>query len=192
MLPIEMAARLKNPGLIEKQFLQYLKDSGAKVTQSKTIASQILYHQKDLTGLNSTEFFTGEKVNGMSNINGSFVRPESEHFVIYGIRCLYAEEASPLPDTIYNNGILSNLVLSGPVPVNSVFSMTVNSIRVLKNVPLTEFDSLSTDETGGFFLLNEPVLWMGQTELKIALNAKPGQTYAGENIRFELLGIGLI
>jgi len=194
MLPEEMEARLKFPGKIEEAFLNYLKKSDAKVNQSKTIATQILYHQKEVLGLNSVDFFTGQKDADGSNINGSFVRPESEHFVIYGIKCyLSPNGGTPITaDRIYENGILSNPNLVDFVPLNAVFSVTINSVRVLKNVPLTEFDSLSTAETGGFFLLNEPLLWQGQTELKLNLKAKTGQTFNDESMRFELVGIGLI
>jgi len=193
MLPVEIAARLKFPGRIEKAFLNYLEKSGAKVNQSKTIASQILYHQKETLGQNSVDFFTGQSIGDDTNINGSFIRPESEHFVIYAIKCYLTDNGgTPTADRVYENGILGNALLVDAVNLNAVFSLTVNSVRLLKNVPLTEFDALSVTETAGYLLLNEPILWEGQTELKLNVKAKPGETFNDESLRFELIGMGLI
>lgn len=188
MIPVEIAARINNPGKIEKALLHYLEKSGAKVNQSKTIASQILYHQKALNGLNSVEFFTGNLNSEETNIV-NFTRPESEHFLIYGIKAYYLDDTDPIG--VYETGIVGGPLL-GPELVNANISITVNSVRVLKNLPCTEFDALDITQNQGIAMLNEPILWPGQTSLILTLQAKPGVNFGLECVRFELIGIGLI
>ena len=193
MLPIEIQARLRRPGAIEKNFLEYLQKSKARVNMSKTIASQVLYHQKPVANQNIVQFFTGQNFPGQSNIESTFTRPESEHFVIYGMRCFLGNLTEPGETALsaYTLGITDSPF--GDVNfLNSVFSLEINGITLLKNVPLTEFDSLTTTNFAGMLLLNEPLLWQGQQQMKLTLKAKPGVTFGDFNVRFELYGIGLI
>ena len=194
MLPLEMATRLKYPGKIEEAFLNYLKKSGASINQSKTIASQILYHQKIIEGLNSVSFFTGTSTDQDTNINGGFVRPESEHFLIYAIRVSLAERGviPNTADTVYSPGVLGSVVTDAFIVEKANLSITVNSLRVLKNLPLTEFDGEETDDTIGMFLLDEPILWQGQTELKALIQSNDNIAFSATNLRLEFFGIGLI
>jgi hypothetical protein len=189
MLPEEIEARIKAPGKLEKAFLQYLQDAKCNIDQSKTIATQVLYHQVELNGQSAVDFFTGNLDTANTNIVGSFVRPQSEHFVIYAIR-IYQGSGSP---SIYLPGYDQFDPVINPAYSNSYFSLQVNSVRVLKNVPVTEFDTENTNNYRGYFLLNEPIIWEGQTEAKLTLQAPQGTLFPADlAIRFEFVGIGLI
>ena len=82
--------------------------------------------------------------------------------------------------------------------MQSQLSFLVNGVQVLKNMPLSESVANITTDEQGVILLNEPVIWGGQTEAQITVNAKPGILYgdvANElfvALGIELIGIGLI
>lgn len=80
MLPIQIERRFAHPKRLQKEFLNYLKESNAPINQSKSIASNILYHAKDISLQKNISFFTGTYISTDTNIVGNFVRPESEHF----------------------------------------------------------------------------------------------------------------
>lgn len=205
MLPIEIAQRLKFPGQIEKAFLKYLTRAKLPIDQSKTIASQNLYHRKNVSGLNSVQFFTGNyNVNETNVPTGSFLRPASEHFVIYGIKIFLAENNRPIENVaqeIFFGGICENFNISGAELqkfIQSQLTFLVNGVQVLKNMPLSESVANITTDEQGVILLNEPVIWAGQTEAQITINAKPGILYGNVSneiflaLGIELIGIGLI
>lgn len=205
MLPIEIAQRLKFPGQIEKAFLQYLKRAKLSIDQSKTIASQNLYHRKSITGLNTVQFFTGQYDQNETNVpTGSFLRPASEHFVIYGIKLSAVFTNLPITNVaqqVFTGGITDSFTLvSSEVQklVQSQMNLVVNGIQVLKNMPLSESVANITTENQGVILLNEPVIWAGQTEIDLSIAAKNGVQWgdAGSNfymgLGVELIGIGLI
>lgn len=202
MLPLETEFRLLNPGAIETAFINYLKKSKAKIDQDKTIASVHLYHQKEITGLNTVEFFTGDFIAQNTNIEGSsFIRPMSEHFVITQLKIFIGEtpESEPAFEVNYTPGIIDNLAVSGIAQLTkATLNMEVNGIRYLKNLPLGESDANLTGDEVGQIPLNEPILWQGNTDCIIQVKAKPGQTFGNvglnqyQYMRMELIGIGLI
>ena len=86
MLPLTLEKRLENPGLFEKQFVDYLIAGNWNVDTSKSIAYEVLTDYRNVTTRTNAQFFTGQFVQAQTNIRGSYVRPQGEHFVIYGIR----------------------------------------------------------------------------------------------------------
>ena len=187
MLPASIRKRFASPGLLERQFLDYLEQANLNIDNSKTIASQSLYHQLNVSANTVNEFFTGTFVAADTNVPGSnFVRPQSEHFVIYAIRILTGSSDADT-DVLYTPGNPGGDVgLS-----NSVLTITNNNVTELKNYPLTEALSDLTTRDQGLILLDEPIIWGGQTELKATMQLKAG-AYAALAVRVELLGIGLI
>jgi hypothetical protein len=187
MLPASIRKRFATPGLMERQFLDYLEQANLRIDNSKTIASQSLYHQLNVTANTVNEFFTGTFVQADTNVPGSsFVRPQSEHFVIYAVRILTGTSDTET-DVLYTPGnSTGDIGLS-----NTVATVNNNNITELKNYPLTEALSDLTTRDQGLIMLDEPILWGGQTELKVTLNLKAG-AYTTLAVRIELLGIGLI
>jgi hypothetical protein len=193
MLPKEIIKRFLHPGQMEKDFMNYLKKSKAKVNQDKTLATNVLYHAVPVvTGDVQAQFFTGQYINTNTNIDGgSFVRPESEHFLIYAIRLYNGDAAQPIDSNYTRGGNSSSTGLS-----NAVVSLVCNSVQELKNVPLDQFDTdlyASAGQWRGTLLLDEPILWEGQTELEMTLRTKdPAGFSIDQALRFDLVGIGLI
>jgi len=207
MLPLSIEKRISQPGLLERQFLNYLREANAPIDQSKSIAYEVLFDVKKSTAQNNVELFTGQLDQAYTNIRGTYVRPQSEHFLIYGIRG-YKEDDTieqpfvPLANIPMQKGFSSNDgFVDKPVAPYSLatLSISVNSVRMSKKIPLTEFDNFMVNKERGTVYLDQPILWEGQTELKLRVetndsnNVFPG--IAGENesyLRFDLLGIGLI
>lgn len=190
MLPVQIEKRFKFPKQLQKEFINYLRVSGAKISQDKTIASQVLYHSKAVGVTTSETFFNGAFSSDATNIVGQFIRPESEHFVIYGIRMYTSNVAGTASEQIWTRG-LGTIVRDN---LRSAYiSIDVNGLRVLKNFPTAEFDEDLTTKDQGTAYIDEPILWQGQTDLKLNLQS-PDATPFGLNqwVRFDLVGIGLI
>jgi len=191
MLNKMMLSRFLKPGEMERNFLNYLKESKAKISQSKTIAKQVLNNSKYANGINTVNFFVGEPVPVETNVTGSFERPESEHFLIYGIRFYSGTgDFRTIPTaTQFNRG----QTYLNPQVNNAVVNVECNSIRVLKNVPIDKFNNENTSSNDlGTMLLDEPILWQGQQEFLITMSTKDGSNFNNTSLRFDLVGIGLI
>lgn len=209
MLPLQIQKRLASPGKLENEFLTFLRKANAPIDQSKTIAYQVLYDTKKTSGESTVELFTGEFNQELTNIEGSFIRPASEHFLIYGIRGYFADNvpdpllagALPLVRGFTNTENFDN----GTTPplMNSQMSIQINSVRLNKYIPLSEFDNSETaGATRGTMFLDQPLLWQGQTELKLTVETNdPSVNFdsagavpigTAQYIRFDLFGLGLI
>ena len=73
-------------------------------------------------------------------------------------------------------------------------SIQINSVRMMKYVPLTEFDNVLTNRDRGTMIISQPLLWQGQTELKLTVQTNdPANVFEDQQyLRFDLLGLGLI
>lgn len=194
MLPKEIIKRINNPGGFEEEFINYLKVSKAPINQDKTIAYQVLSDARPVpVGSSVVKYFTGTFNQVNTNIQtGSYVRPESEHFLIYGIRAYYGIGATPDLVTWSRGGWIG----SGAF-YNSVINLVCNSVQYLKNVPVDQFEpDTDASENGGraTLWLDEPILWEGQTELVLEQSTKDPAGYQTLTacMRFDLVGIGLI
>jgi len=207
MLPLTIQKRLASPGKLENEFLNFLRKANAPIDQSKTIAYQVLTDAKVVGGQNNVEFFTGDFVQNRTNIDGSFIRPSSEHFLIYGIRGYFNKEVPGADLTNFNipfkRGFTSLDAIGQeiePSITQAQMSINVNSVRLNKYIPLTEFDNQETAGSRGTMFLDQPILWQGQTELKLVVEtANPSilfpENALGDSIsvmRFDVFGLGLI
>jgi len=188
MLKKQMIQQFLNPKKIQKGFINYMEASKANINQDKTIAYTVLNDSKDINGLRVVDFFQGQNVPVQTNIEGDFVRPESEHLLIYKIR-FYLAAGQSVTAANFNRGINGNASL-----INSTFDVYSNGVRVLKNIPMTVFiqDATSSLNDRGTYTLDEPILWQGQTPFLLQMKDKSGLTYNTNAARFDLVGIGLI
>ena len=205
MLPLEIEKRIENPGLLENQFIQYLIAGNWPIDQSKSIAYQVLTDYRNVSGRTNQNFFTGQLVQAQTNIRGSYVRPQGEHFVIYGIRIYQADfDGAVDPQFLtWRKASYTNQNFNGtPIPTafsNATYTIVNNGVTELKNMPFLMHDNtLVTDERGTLYL-NQPICWAGQTELILSVRTNgPGNPFAGDGqesntlLRFDLVGIGLI
>ena len=189
MLPLSIQKRFESPGKLEQDFLNFLKRANAPIDQSKTIGYEVLYHSLLIGATDKRDYFTGQLNQFETNIRGSFVRPSSEHFVIYGIKGYYAKEVQKGFTSI--NSFADD---PDPVVINSSFSFLNNGIRVLRHVPLTEFDNENFMGDRGVIYLDQPILWEGQEAIKLTISTNdPNTTFENiPRIRFDLVGLGLI
>ena len=206
MIPLQIQKRFANPGQLENDFMNYLSKANLPVQQSKTISTQVLYDAKRVDGFQSVEFFTGNYNALNTNIEGDYVRPASEHFLIYGIMGSFA---NPVPDANVTNGqydwvkgftTTNAFADTQQIPLqNAQVSIEINSVRYNKYIPTTEWDGELKTDASGWCYLNTPILWPGQTSLTLTLEtnaqnitfpqpAQGSQTF----VRFDLYGIGLI
>lgn len=205
MLPLEIEKRIENPGLLENQFIQYLIAGNWPIDQSKSIAYEVLTDYRNVSGRTNAQFFTGTFVQSQTNIRGSYVRPQGEHFVIYGIRIYYTtfnntfnpqnvtwKKASYTADN-FANGLIDNPL------ANCTYSIVNNGIQELKNMPFLMHDNTLVTDARGTLFLNQPICWAGQTELVLSVRTNdPNNAFSGDGVetnsllRFDLVGIGLI
>ena len=205
MLPLETEKRIENPGLLENQFIQYLIAGNWPIDQSKSIAYEVLTDYRNVTGRTNAQLFTGQLVQSQTNIRGSYVRPQGEHFVIYGIRIYYGEftgEFNPQFVTWKKASYVEQNFVDGPIDgpfANCTYSIVNNGITAIKNMPFLMHDNtLVTDERGTLFL-NQPICWAGMTELNFNVRSNdPANVFQGTLpesntlLRVDLVGIGLI
>lgn len=187
MLPLSIQNRFKRPGQMEREFMNYLKEANLTFDNSKTIASVEYYHQAVVVGNSNINFFTGNFNANDTNLVGSFVRPQSEHAVIYGIR-VHSGASATLEQTAWVPGY----GIAALRAVNGKTTITNNSEVELKNFPSTAWLNTLTTKDDGLFLLDEPIIWAGQTELKYTLDLITAEVLANYNVRISLVGIGLI
>ena len=201
MLPLTIQKRLASPGKLENEFLNFLRKANAPIDQSKTIAYQVLTDSKLTGGQNNVEFFTGDFVQNRTNIDGSYIRPSSEHFLIYGIRGYYVDEIPPGSDINFNVPLRRGFTTldafndqQAPALSQAQMSINVNSVRLNKYIPLTEFDNQETAGSRGTMFLDQPILWQGQTELKLVVETADPSILFNDNsaMRFDVFGLGLI
>jgi len=170
--------------------MNFIKQNNLVFNQSKTLAELIRYDQKVIGDQSTVQFFSGDFIAGNTNLLNSYIPPESEHQVIWGIRVL---STGAVEDPVYlSTWIEGNANL--PSIQNAKLSVTNNSLVVLRDYPLADFIPDLTTKDIGFITLSEPIVWAGNTNLSCTLKtASPNTTFpADAGMRIELHGIGLI
>ena len=200
MLPIQIERRLEQPKKLEQDFINYLLSANCPIDNSKTIATNVLYHGLEGVGSSVLQFFTGQFVQNQTNIVGQFIRPQSEHFLIYGIRGYYAQvDEAPVNFLIpwqrgFSNTTPNAPLTSLPQLINATIDITTNGVLQVKNLPLAEFNNDLTTKDRGSCFLDQPIVWEAQTSLILELNTNDTAVAikTGTYIRFDLVGLGLV
>jgi len=201
----QISSRLANPGLFEQQIKNYFRASNNIVQQDKTIADRIIYDAKNVDALDSVQFFTGTYNQNLTNLEGSYVRPASEHVIIYGI-AFYTDNGTSKANveagsavwqegfTTGNNPIATGDINSEvPAPHLDV-SLTCNGVVYLNDVWGMDWDSDLATYSRGKLLLNNPIVWPGQTQLtvEVVLGEDGTKFPTNYSIKCELISVGLI
>jgi hypothetical protein len=165
---------IKNPRLLVNQFMNYMDELNIPYNNAKTLATFVWPSQAAVVGLSNVTFF-----------NTSF--PDSEHFMIVGIRALTGANAT-LAATAWTPGISDALTQNGSI------SIINNGTQELKDFPLTKFvlSTNNNDAEAGSIVLDKEIFWLGQTTLALNANFPTAPTTVNQNLRFELEGIKLI
>lgn len=182
MLLSTLENRIRNPKVFEAGFGKFWKAIGAKLVQEKTVAQLTRYDSQQMAD-GTTNFFKSGPVAFQTNMN-SFTPPESEHFLITRVR-IFEGVSVNVVTTDWDAGPTSQPAKSAEI------SMVNNGVRVLAQIPLTDFlDTLTTKDLGTLDL-EEPIAWIGQTDMvtTIVTDVIP---VLNTNLRVELIGIGYI
>jgi len=200
----QVSSRLANPGLFENQIRNYFRASNNVVQQSKTIADRPIYDAKLADGQTEVTLFSGDYNQVVTNLEGSYVQPSSEHVIIYGI--MFHTDNDTTQSTFETGGCIwqkgfttgNNPVSTGdidselPAPALNV-SLQTNGVVYLREVWGMDWDSDLITQSRGILYLNVPVIWAGQTNLEVTVATQDGTPFPnGYAVRCELLGIGLI
>lgn len=190
LIPSLVLQHLSNPAHIEELFVKYIEKAGLRIDSSKTISGVAYFHkQKFPAGATSLKYFSGTYDSQLTNMPGnSFIRPQSEHTLIWAVRLESVNGAlSPL-DLIWVPGVNSDNFLN-----NLLMTITTNSEVKIKNFPVTEALSDMTVRTDGLIPIAEPIFWAGQQDFVVEMANGEGAAAAGdENLKVTLIGLGLI
>jgi hypothetical protein len=200
LLMQRMAAAGKGAGSMATLMQKFFADNYGKTDLPKRVADFIIYDQVKVGANTTAQFFQGTPSTSRTNFpGGSFIMPQSEHALITGIRLLDASTAGNVETSQWNYGVRTSALL------NAELTVTSNGETILTQLPLTAFQSNvganaaagtasavgETDDNAGFFYLMEPLVLLGQTDIKSTVLLK---TAAGANdcLRVELHGIRFI
>jgi hypothetical protein len=204
LLMQRMAAAGKGAGSMAALMQKYFADNYGKTDLPKRVADFIIFDQIKTGTATSAQFFQGTWASTRTNFpGGSFNMPQSEHAIITGIRVLDAITTGNVETSQWRYGVYDAPYLNGELQVTS------NGETVLTQLPLTAFQSAvssnitaaaapgapsvsgETDNDAGFFYLMEPIVLLGQTDIKTNLLLKAAGT-ANSCLRIELHGIRFI
>jgi len=190
LIPSLVIQHLENPARIEKLFIAYIKAAELTIDSSKTIAGIAYYHKIQFTLAQTTvDFFKGAFDETLTNMPGnSFIRPQSEHSLIWAIRWESVINAS-VTDNVWTPGVSASGFLT-----NLQMTITTNSEVKIKEIPLSEALSDLTVRDDGVYPLPEPIFWGGQQDFTVeARNGEGlGAPTATQNLKCTLIGMGLI
>lgn len=184
----QVSSRLANPGLFENQIRNYFRASNNVVQQSKTIADRPIYDAKNCAASTEVTLFSGDYNQVVTNLDGSYVQPSSEHVIIYGIMFHTDNGTAPanfaLGDCVWQKGFTTgnNPVTTGdtnselPAPGLNV-TLQTNGVVYLREVWGGDWDSDLITQSRGVLYLNVPVIWAGQTSLEITVATQDGSVF---------------
>jgi hypothetical protein len=200
LLMQRMAAAGKGAGSMAALMQKYFADNYGKTDLPKRVADFIIFDQIKVGASTTAQFFQGTWSANRTNFpGGSFSMPQSEHAIITGLRVLDASTAGNIETSQWNYGVRTSQFLNGELQVTS------NGETVITQLPLTAFQSNvnanvaagtasaagETDSDAGFFYLIEPIVLLGQTDIKTNLLLKTAAS-ANDCLRVELHGIRFI
>ncbi len=188
LIPSLVLQSMANPKHIQQLFISYIQKADLTITNSKTISGIAYYHKKAFTvGSTSAKFFTQPYVAEETNISGgSFIRPESEHLLIWAIRV--ETNITSLRGSTWTPGVATSAFM-----YNTQMTITTNSEVKYKKYPLSEALSDLTTRDNGLIPLPEPVFWAGQQEFVVDVeNGENIVAPASQFMKLTLIGLGLI
>lgn len=203
LLMQRMAAAGKGSGSMATLMQKYFADNYGKTDLPKRVADFVIFDQVAVGATSTAAFFQGTPSTLRTNFpGGSFIMPASEHAIITGIRFCQGNNAT-LINTQWSYGVYTSAFLNGEVTVTS------NGETVLTQLPMTSFMSNQnqnitsaatpgapsiagvTNDDAGIFYLMEPLVLLGQTDIKTTVTLKANAN-ANDNLRIELHGIRFI
>jgi hypothetical protein len=186
MIPQHLINSVLNPGMFDQKVKEYFQAANYEISNDKTLAGTSYFHWLNIGGLAQADFFTGTFNNAQTNVPGSnFVRPQSEHQLIYGMRVFTTGDV-----TVNLNWLPG---ADDDWTQNAIFTITSNSVVMVKDYDMNDsLPNLTTRENGAI-PFQIPFIWGGQEELKINVRNKSGANApANFGLKLELLAVGLV
>lgn len=186
MFPADFLRFVENPGLVEQKVKAFFAAQKYVMSNDKTFGGTTYYHWQSVTGQTSLDFFTGDVVAAQTNVPGSnFIRPQSEHQLIYGVRVESAVTIAPAEND-WQMGLVDAW------GKNCVMSIWSNGVIMVKDIDLNEAQENLTTTDNGLIMFKVPFIWGGQEELKMTIKNKDGIAGAANtNYKFVLQAAGL-
>ena len=186
LIPADIIGRLKNPGQIEKWFINYLLKAKLTIDNSKTLARVTYYDKKLVTGQTQVTFFDGQSTfPNNSNVQNA-VKPQTEHALIWGVRIFTGANAViEQTDWTVGLGALADLK-------NARLTVRSNKVTMLSDIPLNEALPGLTNRDASFIPFEEPIIWAGQQTLDFNIDIPVAVGVASTNVMVSLVGIGYI
>lgn len=186
---MEMAG--KGAGTLASLMQKFFADNYGKTDLPKRVADFIIYDQLAAVSATNLQFFDGAFSTARSNFpGGSFIMPQSEHAIITAIRFCEGANAT-ITSTNWTYGVNDAIAKNGQLRV------TNNGVTVLTDIPLTAFNpglvsNGGTTEDIGIFYLMEPIVLLGQTDIRSQVTFASAPATANLNLRMELHGVRFI
>ncbi len=186
MFPSDFLKFLAAPGMVEQQVKNYFTAAKYQITNDKTFGGTTYYHWQTVAGVTTLDYFTGDVVAAQTNVPGSnFIRPQSEHQLIYGVRVVSAVTVAPAEND-WQPGCVDAW------GKNSVMSIWSNGVIMVKDLDLGEALENLTTSDNGLIMFKVPFIWGGQEELKLSIRNKDGVVgVVNTNYKFILQAAGL-
>ena len=188
MLPIEVQKAVQAPGQIDQMIKKYFQAAKYSIDNDKTLAGTAFFHWKDVAGVSQLDYFTGTYDNQATNMPGqSFIRPQSEHQLIYGLRVESAVTPNAGDNSDWQPGSIDAW------GKNLIMTITSNSVVMVKDYPISEALENLTVRDNGVIPFAIPFIWGGQEEIKITIKNTLGNDGAANTFyKLTLIGVGLV
>lgn len=189
LMPSFILKQIFNPKTFEEAFKAYLKLGDASFETSKTLQPVVYQHARALGATNNASFFDGDGAvsnTSLNNMTGeNFVRPNTEHALIYAIR-LADGIGADLTAISFTPGLTAS-----PQIANGQMTVQTNSqVALKKYIPSESLSGLTTRDQG-IIMLSQPIWWLGQTDLEFSFaTANGANTPANYALEVKLLGLG--
>lgn len=190
---------LENPGDLYAQFARYVALAKGVLNPDKTpnwqkvlaeflgaqkrLVTQRIYHSKALGTAAIVDFFTGSTAGEDTNLD-QFTLPQNQPMLVTALRIFEGANAD-VNKTAWAPGI------TAADAQNGVLNLSMNNRDMLVRLPLTDFVAAPEDPNAGIVELVQPIVIVDQQAFKASLTFANAISTATENLRIELIGLGL-
>lgn len=165
---------------------KYLEYFDAKISIDKSVGGIVVFDSiATATAAQDTAKFFQGSINATRTNMESFNRAQSEHFIITHMKMLEGVNAD-LDETAWLRG------LADADNQNADWTFDNNGVIEQQSIPNTVFTQAAENPFAGIFELSIPIVWRGQTRIKLNVNYRNAPSTANTNLRVELWGLGYL
>ena len=212
MTSAQIIRMLKNPREIYDLLIGLFKAENLAINQEKTLANVEYFDRLHMGTAFSQVFFKGGEATLPRTNLASFMKPESEHTLIYAIRIMIGVDPSVTVEAVDPDPPLSpaavkalaaasvcnptqwvNLnTVSDPALSAAVLTININGTIVLNSYPLAAFYAdVESGDDYSVISLEVPIVWGGQSRLFATIETQ-GKEFSDQCLQLSFVGIGLV